>query len=62
MAHVPGASIDDLVDAPFVWIGTVEEIRANLGDHRTSPGIERFMVRARAVVDVRRIVGDGIDG
>lgn len=61
MAHVPGASVDDLLEAPFVWIGTVEEIREQLGAHRASLGIDCYVVRAPAVADVRRIVGDGID-
>jgi len=61
MAHVPGASIDDLLNAPFVWIGTVEEIRENLAAHQASLAIDGFMVRAPAVDDVRRILGDGTD-
>ena len=55
-AHVPGASIDDLLHAPFVWIGTVEEIRENLEEHRSSLGIERYMVRAPAITQVRNII------
>lgn len=61
VAHVPGASIDDLLDAPFMWIGTVAEIREKLGAHQASLGIARYMVRAPAVADVRLIVGDGTD-
>ena len=48
-AHVPGASIDDLFDAPFVWIGTVEEIRGKIHGYRTNLGIERYMMRAPAI-------------
>lgn len=51
-AHVPGASIDDLLDAPFVWIGTVEEIREKTHRYRTNLGIERYMVRAPAIRQV----------
>lgn len=56
--HVPGASVDDLLQAPFVWMGTVEEIRANLRDHEVGLGIERYTVREPAIADVRRILGD----
>ena len=58
--HVPGASVDDLLQAPFVWMGTVEEIRANLRDHEAGLGIERYTVREPAITDVRRILGDSI--
>lgn len=51
-AHVPGASIDDLLNAPFVWIGTVAEIREKIHEHRTSLGVERYMVRAPAITQV----------
>lgn len=55
-AHVPGASIDDLLDAPFVWIGTIEEIREKLHGYRTSLGVERYMVRAPAITQVGNII------
>jgi len=56
--HVPGASVDDLLHTPFVWVGTVEEIRANLRDHEAGLGIERYTVRGPALADARRIIGD----
>jgi len=56
--HVPGASVDDLLRAPFVWIGTVDEIRAALRDHEVRLGIERYTVREPAIADVRRILSD----
>ena len=55
-AHVPGASIEDLLNAPFVWIGTVAEIREKLDAHRTGLGIERYVVRASAIHQVRSII------
>jgi probable F420-dependent oxidoreductase len=55
--HVPGASIDDLLGAPFVWIGTVEEIRDKLHEWRTGLGIERYMVRAQAITQVGDVLG-----
>lgn len=56
--HVPGASVDDLLGAPFVWLGTVEEIRENLRGHEAALGIERYTVRGPAVADVGRILND----
>jgi probable F420-dependent oxidoreductase len=55
-ARVPGASVEDLLSAPFVWIGTVEEIREKLHEHRISLGVDRYMVRAPAVSQVRDIM------
>jgi probable F420-dependent oxidoreductase len=56
--HVSGASVDDLLGAPFVWLGTVEEIRENLRGHEAALGIERYTIRGPAVADVRRILND----
>ncbi|MGH3475340.1 MAG: hypothetical protein ACRD0R_14720 [Acidimicrobiales bacterium] len=57
-AHVPGASVDDLLSAPFVWIGTVEEIREKIAEHRTALGLERYMVRAPTITQVGNILDD----
>jgi probable F420-dependent oxidoreductase len=57
-AHVPGASVDDLLAAPFVWLGTIDEIRYKLRIHEAGLGIQRYTVRASAVADTRRVVGD----
>ncbi len=54
--HVPGASVDDLLEAPFVWLGTVEEISDKLHDHAATLGIERHTIRSPAVPDVRPIL------
>ena len=54
--HVAGASVNDLLGTPFVWIGTVEEIKDNLRDHEAAFGIERYTVREPAVADARRIL------
>ena len=56
--HVPGASVDDLLGAPFVWLGTVEEIKENLRGHAAVLGIDRYTVRGPSVADVRRILND----
>lgn len=57
-AHVPGASVDDLLNTPFVWIGTVDEIREKIAEHRTALGLERYMVRAPAITQVGNILDD----
>lgn len=57
IAHVTGATIDHLLSAPFVWIGTIQEIRDKLHWYRTSLVIERYMVRARAISQVCDIIG-----
>lgn len=59
---VPGASVDDLLGSPFTWIGTVEEIRTRLDAHHSDLGIDRYVVRAPAVKDVRQILGDALSG
>ena len=55
-AHVEGASIDDLLSAPFVWIGTAEEIREKLDVYRSRLGLDRYMVRAPAISQVCDII------
>jgi probable F420-dependent oxidoreductase len=57
--HVPGASVEDLLMAPFVWIGTVEAIRDSLQRHARELGIRRYVVRAPAV-DAAHDVVDGM--
>lgn len=52
--------MSDLLSAPFVWIGTVAEIRDRLRDHRTRLGLDRYVVRAGAIPQVREIL-TGID-
>lgn len=57
-AHVPGASVDDLLGAPFVWIGTAEEIRDKVQRCRSNLGVERYMVRAPAIAHVCDVFDD----
>lgn len=44
-----GVSADDLLAAPYVLFGTVEEIAAELRHHQRRWGISRFVVRAGVV-------------
>jgi len=53
---VPGASIDDLLGAPFVWIGTVDEIAAMLHETEKALGISRYVIRPPAMTDARLII------
>lgn len=55
-AAVPSASVDDVLATPFVWIGTVPDIRERLAAHRADHGIERYVVRAGAMAAVREIL------
>jgi hypothetical protein len=61
VTHVPGASEADLLGAPFVWIGTVEEIRDELRRHEDVLGLRRYVVRAPAIRHVREILGNSRD-
>lgn len=60
--QVPGASADDLLGSPFMWIGTVEEIRERLDVYRADLGIDRYVVRAPAMAAARQILGDPLSG
>lgn len=53
---VPGASADDLLEAPFVWVGTVEEIARRLRRTEAALGIDRYVVRPSAMPDARRVI------
>lgn len=54
---IPGATLEDLLRTPFLWIGTVEEIREHLGWISSEFGIERYVIRDNTLDDVARIVG-----
>jgi probable F420-dependent oxidoreductase len=55
-AHVPGASEAELLSAPFVWIGTVDEIRQQLQRHADELGLRRYVVRPPAIRHAREIL------
>lgn len=54
--HIPGASVDDLLRAPYVWIGTVAEIADRLHTHHNDRGLNRYTIRDHALRDVQRIL------
>ena len=47
--HIVGASVNDLLSAPFVWIGTVGEIRDRIQEHWASLGLRRYVIRPPAI-------------
>jgi probable F420-dependent oxidoreductase len=53
--RIAGASVDDLVGSPFVWIGSLDEIGRKLARY-AGLGLERYVVRAPALGQVRRIL------
>lgn len=59
-ADVAGASETDLLSAPFVWIGTIGEIRDELRQHQDQVGIRRYVVRPPAIRHVRKILADAL--
>lgn len=54
--RIPGASVEDLLDAPFVWIGTVDEIAAKLQRIEHALGIDRYVIRPPAMADARLVI------
>ena len=54
---IEGATAEDLLAAPYVWLGTVEEIRAELTRHREVTGIDRWVVRDAMLPALREILG-----
>ncbi len=54
--HIPGTSVDDLLDTPFVWLGTVDEIASKLNHAKDVLGISRYVIRPQALADTRPIV------
>jgi len=54
--HVDGATPDDLLAAPFVWIGTPSEIAARLHRARDRWGITRYVVREPALAPALEVL------
>jgi probable F420-dependent oxidoreductase len=58
---VAGATVEDLLHAPFAWIGTVEEIAAGLHEAAEALEIQRYVIRPSAMPDARLIL-DALTG
>jgi probable F420-dependent oxidoreductase len=54
--RVSGLSVEQVLTAPFVWVGTADEIASQLRDHLERFGISRYVVRAAAVDSVRHVL------
>lgn len=55
-AQVPGLSPADVLGAPFVWIGTVDEITDRLRGHLERWGIDRYVIRPPAIDDAIQLL------
>lgn len=54
--RVPGAATDDILQAPYVLLGTVEELVTELRRHHDRWGITRYVVRENALEDARHLL------
>lgn len=54
--HVEGATVDHLLDTPFVWIGTADEIATRLHRYGTVLGIDRYVVREATIPAVQQVI------
>ena len=54
LSHAPGATADDLLEAPYAWIGTTAEISNKL-ERLNDLGVDRYVIREAAIPTVRRI-------
>jgi len=53
---VPGTSIEDILRAPFLWIGTPDQIASQVLASKERWGINRYVVRGAAMESVGPIV------
>lgn len=53
---IPGSSVDDLLGAPFVWIGSLDEIATKLHETEKALGISRYVIRPPAMAHARSII------
>ncbi|MGH9047586.1 MAG: LLM class flavin-dependent oxidoreductase [Acidimicrobiales bacterium] len=53
---IPNATPDDLLGAPFIWIGSGESIAERLLEHEQRWGINRYVVRARVLAQALEVM------
>jgi probable F420-dependent oxidoreductase len=53
---VPALTVEQVLAAPYVWVGTPDEIASQLHEHRERWGISGYVVRAAAVDPVRQVL------
>jgi probable F420-dependent oxidoreductase len=58
---IPGASADDLLEAPFAWIGTIDEIAARIHAAESTYGITRYVIRPPAIPAASLVI-DAVNG
>ncbi len=56
LAQETGSRVEDLLTAPYLWIGTVEEIVEQVHTARQRWGINRWVVRAGAFDTAREVI------
>jgi alkanesulfonate monooxygenase SsuD/methylene tetrahydromethanopterin reductase-like flavin-dependent oxidoreductase (luciferase family) len=56
--RVSGLTVEQVLAAPFVWMGTADEIVRQLRDHLQRFGISRYVIRAAAVESVRQVLSN----
>ncbi len=54
--RVPGLSLDDALTAPYIWIGTADEIAQQLRSHNERWGITRYVVRGAHVAAAQQVL------
>ncbi len=54
--RVPGLTVGDALAAPYVWIGTAEEIAQQLRSHHDRWGINRYVVRGTHVDAAQQVL------
>jgi probable F420-dependent oxidoreductase len=56
--RVSGLTVEQVLAAPFVWVGTADEIASQLRDHLQRFGISRYVIRAAAVESARQVLSN----
>lgn len=56
--RISDLTIEQVLAAPFVWVGTAAEIANQLRDHLQRFGISRYIIRAAAVESVRLVLSN----
>jgi probable F420-dependent oxidoreductase len=58
VSRVRGLTVDQVLTAPFVWVGTPAEIADRIRSHRDRWGITSYVVRAAAVAAVHEVLAE----
>ncbi|MGY6500789.1 MAG: TIGR03621 family F420-dependent LLM class oxidoreductase [Acidimicrobiales bacterium] len=54
--RIDGTTAEHVLEAPFVWIGTAEEIAGRLDRHHRDLGIDRYVIREPAMDAARQVM------